>query len=133
MIFRRKKPTTTAGGDQATMRGRDSVENRSNPLARRFHPDDEPETIDLQQPAGFNEEPGTAEIETSQAGPAPTVQEYQSVVTLVTETGKFYVQPGQGDNPVYLAGEPVTAPTELRRGDRIRIGGIELQILPSQE
>jgi hypothetical protein len=125
MIFRRKKASATPGGGQAVMRGRDSVENSSNPLARRFHPDDEPDTIDLQQPAGFNEESGTADLEEKTATP-----EYLSVVTLVPETGKFYVQPGQGDSLTYLGDEAVRAPTELRRGDRIRVGDIELQIMP---
>jgi hypothetical protein len=109
------------------MRGRDSVENNSNPLARRFHPDDEPETIDLQQPAGFNAEPGTADLEEKTATP-----EYLSVVTLVPETGKFYVHPGQGDSLTYLGDEAVRAPTELRRGDRIRAGDFELHILRVQ-
>ena len=125
MIFRRKKASATAGGSQAVLRGRDSVENSSNPLARRFHPDDEPDTIDLQQTEGFNAEPGTAGLEEKKAAP-----EYLSVVTLVPETGKFYVHPGQGDSLTYLGDEAVRAPTELRRGDRIRIGDIELQILP---
>ena len=100
------------------MRGRDSAENSSNPLARRFHPEDEPDTIDLQQPAGFSEEPGTAETVVSPVQPASVVPEYLSVVTLVPDTGKFYVQPGQGDSTVYLGDEAVRAPTELRRGDR---------------
>ena len=127
MIFRRKKATDTAGGGQAVMRGRDSAENSSNPLARRFHPDDEPDTIDLQQPEGFNAEPGTAGLEENRAAP-----EYLSVVTLVPETGKFYVHPGQGDSLTYLGDEVVRAPTELRRGDRIRIGDFELHILPEK-
>jgi hypothetical protein len=127
MIFRRKKASVTTGGGQAVMRGRDSAENSSNPLARRFHPDDEPDTIDLQQPEGFNAEPGTAGLEENKAAP-----EYLSVVTLVPETGKFYVHPGQGDSLTYLGDEAVRAPTELRRGDRIRIGDIELHIMPVQ-
>ena len=127
MIFRRKKSSATAGGGQAVLRGRESAENSSNPLARRFHPDDEPDTIDLQQTEGFNAEPGTAGLEEKKAAP-----EYLSVVTLVPETGKFYVHPGQGDSLTYLADEVVRAPTELRRGDRIRIGDFELHILLEQ-
>jgi len=114
MIFRRKKPSTTPGDGQPALRGRDSAEN----------------TIDLQQPAGFLEEPGTAESGISPAWPAPTTQpEYIGVVTVDPGTGKFYVQPGQGDSTVYLGDEVVRAPTELRRGDRIRVGDFELQIL----
>ena len=129
MIFRRKKPSATPDGDQPAMRGRDSAENSSNPLARRFHPEDEPDTIDLQQPEGFSEEPGTAETGVSPAWPAPTVSEHLSVVTVDPDTGKFYVQPGQGDSTVYLGDEAVRAPTELRRGDCIRVGDFEMQIL----
>ena len=114
MIFRRKKPSTTPGDGQPALRGRDSAENSSNPLARRFHPEDEPDTIDLQQPA-------------------PTVPEYLSVVTVDPGTGKFYVQPGQGDSTVYLGDEAVRAPTELRRGDCVRVGDFELQIPPGQK
>jgi hypothetical protein len=133
MIFRRKKPSTTPGDGQPALRGRDSAENSSNPLARRFHPEDEPDTIDLQQPAGFSEEPGTAETGVSPAQPAPAVPEYLSVVTVDPGTDKFYVQPGQGDSTVYLGDEVVRAPTELRRGDCVRVGDFELQILPGQK
>ena len=129
MIFWRKKPSATPDDGQGVMRGRNSAEKNSNPLARRFHPEDEPDTIDLQQGAGFSEEPGTAETGVSPAWPAPTTPEYLSVVTLVAETGKFYVQPGQGDSLTYLGDEVVRLPTELRRGDCIRVGDFELTIL----
>jgi hypothetical protein len=128
MIFRRKKASATAGGGQAVLRGRESAENSSNPLARRFHPDDEPDTIDLQQTEGFNAEPGTAGMEDKKAAP-----EYLSVVTLVPETGKFYLQPGQGGSQTYLGDEAVTASTELRQGDRIRVGDFEFEILTGQK
>ncbi len=128
MIFRRKKPTAAASGGEPVMRGRDTAAEAENPLARRFHPDDEPDTIDLQQPARFSEEPDTA----GSAGPE-VESEGLSVITRIGETGKFYVQPGSGDAPIMLGDEPVTAPTELRRGDRIRIGGVEIHILPSRE
>ena len=133
MIFRRKKPSTTPGDVQPALRGRDSAENSSNPLARRFHPEDEPDTIDLQQPAGFSEEPGTAESAISPAQSSPVAPEQLSVVTMVAETGKFYVQPGQGDRPVYLGDEAVRAPTELRWGDRVQVGDIELLLRQRQE
>jgi hypothetical protein len=133
MIFWRKKPAPTPGDGQGVMRGRDSAENSSNPLARRFHPEDEPDTIDLQQAAGFSEEPGTAEFGKSSAWQAPTTPEALSVVTVDPGTGKFYVQPGQGDSTVYLGDEAVRAPTELRRGDCVRVGDIELQILPDKK
>ncbi|MFC1696625.1 hypothetical protein ACFL1C_11015 [Pseudomonadota bacterium] len=127
MIFRRKKQNVTLGAPPA-MRGRDSPENHNNPLARRFHPDDEPDTIDLQQPAGFNEEPGTRDLTSKTATP-----ENISLITLNPETGKFYVQPGAGEPQVLLDGESVQAPTELRRGDRVQIGRYELQLLPAAQ
>ena len=133
MIFRPKKPSTTPGDAKPVMRGRDSAENNDNPLARRFHPEDEPDTIDLQQPAGFSEEPGTAETGVSPARPVATATEHLGVVTVDPGTGKFYVQPGHGDNMVYLGDEAIKAPTELRRGDRVRVGDFELQILPDTQ
>jgi len=122
MIFRRKKQTVTPASPPV-MRGRGSIENSDNPLARRFHPQDEPDTIDLQQPAGFNAEPGTADLAPKRSAP-----ENLGVVTLASETGKIYAQPGKGDQVVYLDGEAVLAPTELRPGDRVRVGNLELQI-----
>jgi len=134
MIIRRKKPAATRGHDQPAMRSRDSAENSDNPLARRFHMDDEPDTIDLQQAAGFNSDPGTSEPETSSVGqtstgPAPAASEHLSIVTLDPGSGKLYVQPGDGDSRTRLGEESVRAATELRRGDRIRVGGFDLQIL----
>jgi len=122
MIFRRKKQTVAPSGPPV-MRGRGSVENSDNPLARRFHPEDEPDTIDLQQPASFNAEPGTADLAAKSSTP-----DSLGVVTLSAGTGKLYVQPGKGDQLVYLDGEAVLAPTELRPGDRVRIGNLELQL-----
>jgi len=127
------------------MRGRDNAGNTGNPLARRFHPDDEPDTIDLQEHGGFNAEAETDEPETSPARPAPTgdastgaastgaapTMPALSVVTLVPGTGKFYVQPGQGESLTYLGDTLVRTQTELRHGDRIRVGDFELQILPA--
>jgi hypothetical protein len=136
MIFRRNKPDQPSESRTPVLRGRDSAENRDNPLARRFHPEDEPDTIDLQQPEGFNEEPGTADLAAKSAAgdsagsvtatPAGT---QLGVVFMVVETGKFYVQPGSDEDIVYLGDEPVLAPTELRPGDRIKAGKYELCLL----
>jgi len=122
MIFRRKKQTAEPA-DPPAMRGRDSVATGENPLARRFRTQDEPDTIDLQQPAGFNHEPGTADLAARppETGSLP-------VITLAAETGKIYAQPGKDDRAVYLDGEAILAPTELRAGDRVRIGNLELQL-----
>lgn len=106
------------------MRGRDSIESGHNPLARRFQPDDEPDTIDLQQPAGFTGEPGTRDLNAKKAG-----ADGAAIISLDPETGKFYAQPGGQERPVLLDGEAVLAPTELRGGDCVRIGDYEIRLL----
>jgi hypothetical protein len=110
------------------MRGRDSAAGSDNPLARRFHPEDEPDTIDLQQDTGFTEEPGTAELAAQSAAETP-VADRMDIIRMAPETGKFYVLPGTEENVTYLGNEPVLAPTELRPGDRIRAGRFELRLL----
>jgi hypothetical protein len=122
MIFRRKTPPRPPAG-APVMRSREGVENKENPLARRFRPDDEPDTIDLAQPARFPEEPGTADLSARKSD-----SERLPVISLVPETGKLYVQPGSGDQMIHLAGEPVRSATELRPGDRVRLQGLELVI-----
>lgn len=128
MIFRRKKQNDKVASPSA-MRGRDSLANPQNPLARRFQPDHEPDTIDLQQPEGFTEEPGTRDLREENTSPELTDPESLNIISLNPESGKCYVQPGNPEWPVLLGGEPVLAPTELRRGDRLRIGDFELQLL----
>lgn len=128
MIFRRNKPAQPSESKTPVLRGRGSSVSEDNPLARRFHPEDEPDTIDLQQPEGFTEEPGTADLtanSTVESEPAGHVE----IISMVPETGKFYVLPGTDENVTYLGNEPVTAPTELRPGDRIRSGKFELCLL----
>ena len=110
------------------MRGRDSKVSDDNPLARRFHPEDEPDTIDLHQPEGFTEEPGTADLSARSAGDSESAGRLE-IISMVPETGKFYVLPGTDENLTYLGNEPVTRPTELRPGDRIRAGKFELCLL----
>lgn len=122
MIFRRRKQSEVPAFTPV-MRTRESVDDGDNPLARRFHPDDEPDTIDLTHPSGFPAEPDTSERTTQKALLAGL-----GLVTLVEETGKLYAQPGSGNEVVYLGDEPVLAPTELRPGDRVRVGEIELRI-----
>jgi hypothetical protein len=123
MIFRRKKQTQTPAG-APVLRGRDSVENGDNPLARKFRPRDEPDTIDLQHPTGFQTEPDTSDL----AEKKKAVQSL-AVITLAPETGKIHVQPGKGKQRVCLDGEAVLAPTELRPGDRVQIGNLEFQLI----
>lgn len=128
MIFRRNKPAQTPASKTPVLRGRDSSVTDDNPLARRFHPDDEPDTIDLMQAEGFTEEPGTADL-TASPGAKPEAADHVEIISMVPETGKFYVLPGTDENVTYLGNEPVTAPTELRPGDRIRAGKFELCLL----
>jgi hypothetical protein len=63
MVFRRKKNKSANNEVPAGMRGRDKIDAHAsdgsqpgrNPLARRFQSDDEPETIDLVEPARFQD------------------------------------------------------------------------------
>lgn len=128
MIFRRNKPAQPSESKTPVMRGRESSASDDNPLARRFHPEDEPDTIDLQQPEGFNDEPGTADL-TANSTVESEAAGHVEIISMVPETGKFYVLPGTDENVTYLGNEPVTAPTELRPGDRIRAGKFELCLL----
>lgn len=128
MIFRRNKPAQPSESKTPVLRGRDSSASDDNPLARRFHPEDEPDTIDLQQPEGFTEEPGTADL-TAKSTAESEAAGHVEIISMVPETGKFYVLPGTDENVTYLGNEPVTSPTELRPGDRIRAGKFELCLL----
>ena len=128
MIFRRNKSAKPSESKTPVLRGRDSATSEDNPLARRFHPEDEPDTIDLQQPEGFTDEPGTADLTASTSSEAAAADRLD-IISLAPETGKFYVMPGSGQNVTYLGDEPVLAPTELRPGDRIRAGKFELSLL----
>ena len=147
MIFKRKKPTVVPDSGQHVMRGRDSGENGrhsssgndDNPLARRFHPQDEPDTIDLQQTSGFpasENEPRESKTR-DLSGPANSAEETAtaeslSIITCVPETGKFYLQPGEGEAAPLLGNTPVKAPTELRPGDKIQIADTEFTLRSRQ-
>lgn len=117
-MFRKKKPPQPLQGE-------------TNPLARRFRQDAEPDTIDLAQPARFpppdaalpdpDPDPQTTELQTDAARLA-------RLLSRDPGTGKLYVHPGSESAPVRLQDEPVRAPTELRAGDTIRLGSAEIQI-----
>jgi len=147
MIFKRKKPGEIRKSGQHVMRGRNSAENGqhsgsvddNNPLARRFHPQDEPDTIDLQQSSRFPEIEDGDEKEsltrdlTGQSGTASRTEKKSTagalnIITYVPETGKFYLQPTKGDDPVLLGNNPINAPTELRHGDKIQIANTEITL-----
>jgi hypothetical protein len=141
MIFSRKKPASSPGSGQAVLRSRDNANsgNKENPLARRFHPDDEPDTIDLEDPGRFHSAPVEEDPPTAQHGDEPGPDQHDSdeqyahdgarLITLDSQSGKFYIHPGEDGTQVLLDGEPVRSPTELRRGDTIRIGSAEFQFL----
>jgi hypothetical protein len=130
-MFRKKKSSLPDNG-QPVPRSRAPAakpsggerERTGNPLARRFKVDSEPPTIDLTAPPRFN--PALQGGEDPKTAPLPTdVAQLGRFISREPGTGKFYVHPGAEGLPVTLQGEPVVAPTELRRGDVIRIGNAE--------
>lgn len=134
MIFKKDKPDPGPENDLHAMRGRDSESGKrgANALARRFLVDDEPDTIDLAGPGGFHGSSADDEPDTRVAGEpaedaAPPFRE--SVISCDPDTGKFYVHPGSPGATVLLGGEAVTSATELRKGDRVRIGEAEFEFL----
>jgi hypothetical protein len=106
-------------GSSATGRGTD------NPLARRFQADREPPTVDLAGPAGFRESPG-GEQDPQTTPLQMDASKLGRLISHDSESGKFYIHPGAEAAAVLLQGEPVRAPTELRRGDVIQIGDTEI-------
>ncbi|MBT8039743.1 MAG: hypothetical protein KJN78_05860 [Gammaproteobacteria bacterium] len=135
MIFKKDKPPEKTATPSHAPRGRGTSPG-ANPLARRFADEGEPDTIDLHGPAGFPDDqghdPGDDEPDTRVASAAPAAapsKTWAGIVSHDAETGKFYALPGSAEAPVTLDGEPITAPTELRRGDRIVIGAAEFEFL----
>jgi len=131
-MFRKKKPVAD-DVSRPMLRGRSGTadnsapggKGHSNPLARRFQADAEPATTELTGPASFPPEPESEED--PQTGPLQTnAADLRRVITHDPETGKFYIHPGGPELPVTLQGEPVRAPTELRRGDSVGVGSIEI-------
>lgn len=126
MIFRKNKPRDRSSKDPQVLRGR-VPQSGSSPLARRLRQDDEPDTIDLAAAPGFLvpeeiDEPDTrtSELHADAAPQSPLISGDPA-------TGKFYVHPGAPGQTVLLCGDVVEAPTELRRGDLIRIGDAEFE------
>lgn len=134
MIFRKKKAPAPSGG-RPVLRGRSDSgpgakaggPGGDNPLARRFRPDAEPATVDLADPARFHEPPAEDSPNTAPLGTDP--ESLGRIISRDPATGKFYVHPGTADCPVVLEHETVHAPTELRRGDTIRVGDAEFRLL----
>jgi hypothetical protein len=125
-MFSRKKDHSPSGGDLAVPRGRAAAAvGPDNPLARRMAAGSEPPTVDLTDPARFHDagEEQPPEASTQSAGAA-----LDRVLSRDPATGKLYVHPGGGEFEVVLGAEPVTAPTELRAGDRVQLGPLEVLI-----
>lgn len=133
MMFRKKK-TSQAEGGRPVLRGRTPAakgegaarKSGGNPLARRFLADGEPPTVDLAAAPRFQPaQPGADDPKTAPlaAGPA----QLSRIISFEPGTGKFYIHPGAEGIAVTLQGEPVAAPTELRRGDVIRVGEAEIR------
>jgi len=131
-MFRKKKPVAD-DASRPMLRGRSSAagssapagKGYSNPLARRFQSDAEPATTELTGPVSFHPEPEPGED--PQTGPLQTnAADLNRVITHDPETGKFYVHPGGPGLTVMLQGEPVRAPTELRHGDSVGVGSVEI-------
>lgn len=144
MIFKRGKQRGERVGGTHVMRGRDSAAKAhgsapgsdGNPLARRFHPDDEPDTVDLLR---SGESAGAAVAGVGEAatrdlvgpGDGPTAAAAgEPFMCFAAKTGKFYLLPGSEESPVLLNGATVVAATELRPGDRIEVGGAAFLFQP---
>ena len=135
MIFRKKQDSATPNGP-AVPRGRggsgppakEGAPGSGNPLARRFQGDAEPATVDLADPARFHAPPQSKESpQTTSLQKHP--ESLGRVISRDAATGKLYVHPGTEDCPVLLQNEAVLAPTELRRGDTIRVGDAAFTLL----
>lgn len=53
-----------------------------------------------------------------------------AVITYDPKSRRFFVSPGEGSNLVYLKGEPVLVPCELKAGDDIAAGDTQLRFVP---
>ena len=131
MAFGKKNRENKASTQRHSLRGRGpeggSARTADNPLARRFHPDDEPETIDLQDPGRFHAGAEPADPPTAELADSPA--DLDSLITRDPRTGKFYIHPLEDGAQVYLGDIAVNSSMELRPGDRIRIGQAEFQFL----
>ena len=125
-MFSSKKDSRPAPGDFGVPRGRAAPAGRpENPLARRLAAESEPPTVDLADPARYHD---PAEPTKPEASPPSTGVSLDRVLSRDPATGKLYLHPGEGDADALLGGEPVTAPTELRPGDRVQLGPLEVLI-----
>jgi hypothetical protein len=86
MVFGKKNQGNKVSTQQHSLRSRDPAgqgpESSDNPLARRFHPDDEPETIDLQDPGRFHSTSEPSDPPTAELGDSPA--KLDSLITTST-------------------------------------------------
>lgn len=134
-MFKRNKSGSSAAARPATPRGRGTEAPAAgrSPLARRFDPTAEPDTVDLADPGRFHapSEPPPAEPDTRVGEPGRAAARAGTASPLLTRdaaTGKIHLHPGEGV-VVLLNGHAVESPTELRRGDRLEIGGAVFEFL----
>lgn len=134
-MFNSKKSPSRPNERGSLPRGRGSESGDSqpaNPLARRFLTEGEPATVDLAEPGRFHALADDGEPETSETLSEAGAEQQggrQQVISSDPKTGKFHVHPGSDEFPVFLGGERVTAATELRKGDCIKIGTAEFKFL----
>ncbi len=136
-MFSRKKTSRSRTDSPHVLRSRENAraQEEDNPLARRFLEDDEPDTIDLDDPSRFHsppdasaDSPTTQYFDDEESSPDVLAETNRAnVLSRDPETCKFYVNAGQGGFDILLNGRPVLAPTELRPGDWISVGEAEFQ------
>jgi len=137
-MFNRKKPQG-ARSAAPTPRGRSAPEPAAagaNPLARRFRDSPEPDTADLAEPGRYHlpaaatpAEPDTRATTAAAGVPDTGDATRRPLITRDATTGKFHLHPGTGGDAVSLNGAAVDAPTELRPGDRLEVGGAGFEFL----
>lgn len=135
MIFRKNKPASEPPKEPVTPRGRERPagggDRGTNALARRFLEDEEPATIDLSGSRVFHADTPEPETRTGETEPGAPRQPAtaSSLISFDSGDGSFFVHPGPPEMPVLLEGATVTERTELRKGDRIRVGEAEIVFL----
>lgn len=117
MVFRRKKNQDPPDSSATRLRGRDSLRSdsagggsASNPLARRFQTDDEPDTIDLEEPPRFNDSSDREETTTRLLSESPAKSDDTAAAVPDDPVAGFLViVAGPGRGAVYHVGYGMNA------------------------